>query len=396
MMSLKRIGIAAICVVGCAGSSGSSTPVGIADGTDTGTPLPDGGTDSSVSLDSSDPPAPVCLTNDDCGSDICNCLGVCVPPGPAGFPPCFEDKNCGSGHYCDVCAGVCRAMKELCEPCASRKECVDDGACVDFKTGGRYCLRACVADPGCPQPGYLCQSIAGIAVKQCVPLSGLCEKPVLCEADDECAYGEICTQGKCAAGCSSDAVCADGFVCASFRCVAACDDALNPCPGEQVCENGHCGLEGGCLEPSDCDEPETYCDLGDNTCKPGCLTDFDCKSSAKQCQGGVCIAVGCTANFWCAFGEVCDFASGKCVEAEGPHCESGCDPQSDSACGGKPNMCLSLQDKDGNAVGDFCFVACGPDPANPCPQGYGCQEIQDQNGTAQGNLCIRDCTVNPI
>ena len=336
-----------------------------------------------------------CETSDDCdGEQICDCIGRCVAPGIPEIESCAADINCGSDNYCDVCAGVCRKLKTLCEPCEDSKECDEGGACIDFQSGGRFCLRACVADPGCPQEGYRCNSVDGESQKQCTPLSGQCTKPALCADDSECEFGSICETGTCKPGCPDDDVCPDDFVCTAFRCVPACSDA-NPCPVGQECDDGHCKIEGGCLEPKDCPEPETYCDMGEFLCKPGCQADFDCKASGKECLAGKCEDKGCTGNFLCAFEQVCELASGQCVQAEGPYCEPGCDQQSETACGGAPNMCLGLQDKDGNELGDFCFVACGPDPKNPCPQGYACQEIEQQDGS-KSQLCFRDCSTKPF
>ena len=380
-------------------SSGAETTAGTgettggdtagATGNATGGDTADGGTTGQ--------PTPLCESHDDCdGQDICDCLGSCVAPGLPDLS-CTEDKNCGSGNYCDTCAGACREKVGICDACTDTngRECKDDGACVDFATGGRFCLRACVADVGCPQPGYTCKEVPGAEFKQCVPL-GDCAKAVLCEADSECDYGWVCgADGVCHPGCPSDDVCPDGQVCSVFHCVDQCPD--KPCPAGQECDDsGHCKIPGGCLEPKDCETPETYCDVTENMCKDGCLEDFDCKSSGKVCDGGKCIDAGCTANFFCAFGEVCNLASGACEPAPGPHCEMGCDPQAETSCGGAPpNACLSLQDKDGNALGDFCFVACETDPANRCPQGYQCQEVELGEGDVR-QLCFRDCTYDPL
>ncbi|HIN85748.1 MAG TPA: hypothetical protein EYN06_04635 [Myxococcales bacterium] len=283
----------------------------------------------------------------------------------------------------------------LCEACQSHDEC-EDGACIDFASGGRFCLRDCVADPGCPQPGFICQSIEGITFKQCTPLSGACAEPALCQADNDCEFGDICSQGECKQGCTGDGVCAEGKVCSAFHCKDKCSTD-NPCPDDQICtEEGKCKIEGGCLEAKECEAAETYCDLESHLCKPGCLQDFDCKASGKSCVDMKCVDKGCTANYVCAFEQVCNLESGQCEKAKGPHCEAGCDPQSESSCGGTPNKCVSLQDKDGNDKGNFCFVACGPDPANKCPQGYQCTPLQDQDGNVTAEICTRDCTVNPI
>ena len=59
---------------------------------------------------------------------------------------------------------------------------------------------------------------------------------------------------------------------------------------------------------------------------------------------------------------------GMCYDTEGPYCDT-CNPDDENPCGPEENKCIELQDKDGNAMGDFCAVACGTDPDNICPSG---------------------------
>ena len=299
-------------LIACGG--GESSPTSPSDDVPTSVP------DSTTPVDSA-VPIQGCSSDTDCDEQICDCFGRCVDPGVAGLT-CTEDVNCGSSYYCDTCAGVCRAQNLLCEPCNESNACADDGACVDFESGGRYCLRACVTDFGCPQPGYECKTVGGVSAKQCVPSTGSCEQPTECGSSSDCDYGERCVAGKCSPGCQDDAECGN-LVCSAFDCVEPCSDE-NPCPSGWLCEpTGHCKLEGGCVEPKDCLEPETYCDVATNQCAPGCLLDFDCKASAKECVNGKCVPKGCTANYFCAFEEICDLPTGDCVPAPGPHCEAG-------------------------------------------------------------------------
>ncbi|MFT7625569.1 MAG: hypothetical protein ACI9WU_004760 [Myxococcota bacterium] len=384
---------------GSSSTSGSTSAATSGDDTgattgDDGAATTDGGDTTGDTGGGTEPSAP-CASDADCDEgNTCDCIGRCVALGIEGITTCEKDINCGSGNYCDPCAEQCRPLKTLCEPCEADLECADGGLCLDFAAGGRFCLLACVADVGCPVGAYSCQQIPGKINKQCVPLSNECSKPEVCLNDTECPFGDICELGKCKAGCPSDEVCANGLVCTAFHCVEACSDA-NPCPDGQECDEGHCKIEGGCLEPKDCLEPETFCDPATNLCAPGCLADFDCKASGKECVEGSCQDKGCTGNFFCAFGEVCNFDDGLCEKAEGPYCEEGCDPQNAETSCGEGNMCFSLQDPETEEpLGDFCFVACGPDPNNACPQGYACQEIEVEGGVKL--LCFRDCTTIPL
>jgi len=149
------------------------------------------------------------------------------------------------------------------------------------------------------------------------------------------------------------------------------------------------------VDSADCEEPETYCDLTTSLCVAGCQLDADCKASAQECVNGSCQEKGCTGNFFCAFGQVCNQSSGECEEATGPYC-SACDPNNDTNCqtASPDNLCIGFQGEEGEELGEFCLVACGTDPANACPQGYACEEV-DLDGTLR-SLCVRNCPVPPV
>ena len=371
------------------GADGSAGPVGDAAGATPDTATPDGSADAAAA-------APGCQGPEDCAADeVCDCHAQCSPQGTTA---CVEDKNCGATatNYCDLCSGYCGIRKDVCEPCQKDYECKQQGsACLDLAAGGRFCGRACIADVGCPK-GFLCQAVPNVKEKQCVPQSGSCEQPGECGEDVDCAYPLICNQDLlvCAGGCPDDDACPNDLVCTGGHCVPPCDAATAPCKAGEECKDGHCKVPGGCVDASECPLAETYCDLGTHTCKPGCLTDFDCKQSAKECKDGACVEKGCPGNFYCAFEQVCSKDSGKCEDAVGPYCDA-CDQDAEDQCGGGNNLCIGFQDEDGNELGDFCLIECGPDADNPCPQGYACEELEVQEGDKR-KLCVRNCPVPPV
>lgn len=357
------------------------------------------------------PPSLECQSNAECpaAGEVCDCTGSCVS---GGFKECDEDKNCGGGNYCDPCVKGCFEKNTLCGECRSEHLCnpvtgeclptgnqcdVEGSLCMDFVTGGSYCGQACLSDAGCP-PGFTCEDLTeyGIEVNQCLPKTGNCSAVTECEKDMDCEFGYVCNTDKtCSLGCQHDTECPTGMVCSAFRCQQACDGVNNPCPEGQECDDtGHCKIPGGCIDAYDCLEPETYCDMDTHLCTPGCQHDIDCKSSAKICENEVCEAKGCTANYWCSFGQVCALDTGECVEPEEPFCEPGC--QEDAECGPEPSKCLNLQDEDGNDKGAFCFPKCYDDPENLCPQGYQCMELTDQDGASMGKVCARTCYETPV
>lgn len=333
------------------------------------------------------------------GGRLCDCDGNCVDD--PGTEECTEDRNCGPNRYCAPCLLRCMDQGDVCDPCSDHGQCRKNGTrCLLFSSGDSFCGRACEADPGCPA-GYSCQQVGEIPSKQCVPRSGSCEAPGLCQQNSDCPELHYCNTevGLCAQGCADDDECATGQVCSALRCQPPCDDDTNPCEGGMVCDEGHCRPEGDCFAPADCPLPETYCDLEQRLCLEGCQTDFDCKQSKKICQDGACVDKPCPGNYWCAFGQICDPQTGGCKAAEGPfcaECTSGGDQADMERQCGAGGLCLDFQDEDGNTEGSFCAPACGSDPANPCPKGYQCQEVTDQDGNPVGNVCARDCTYDPI
>ncbi|NUN15115.1 MAG: hypothetical protein HUU55_15915 [Myxococcales bacterium] len=341
-------------------------------------------------------PIPHCQSDSECADGLtCDCYQKCVPKGDL---ICAENKNCGSGAFCDTCTGYCKPLKMPCELCNDDVECQGTGSiCYDLASGGRVCGLACLSDIGCPA-GYACIDVAGVKSKQCVPKSGSCAQPGECTEDKQCPFPLVCndSQQVCAAGCPDDDSCAGDLVCQGGHCVQPCDDATNPCENGQQCNAGHCFVPGGCVSGLDCPDKETYCDPTSSKCVSGCLVDFDCKQTSKACVDGRCVDKPCPGNYYCAFGEVCSATTGKCEDAVGPYCAT-CDQQNDTVCKspGTQNLCVGFQNEDGVDVGDFCLVQCGPDFDNPCPQGYACKEIEVQEGDKR-NVCFRNCSVPPV
>jgi hypothetical protein len=298
-------------------------------------------------------------------------------------------------------------VRDVCAPCSADVQCklaVIDGqagsACLAYPTGS-FCGLACLGNAGCPQ-GYACESVAGIASKQCVPKTKSCAPGSgTCKVDSDCPYTLVCNPdyGVCVKGCSEDAMCVSGTVCSLGHCVPPCADdaACKALAAAAVCTAGRCKVPGGCLASEECEAKATYCDLASYTCKPGCKADADCKDFAQKCEAGQCVAKGCKKNWECPFGHVCEVSSGQCKAATGLYCAP-CDPndQEVKACGGKPNACFSMKDAKGDDKGAFCGITCSDDAGGPCPQGYQCQDIKDDKGASQGKLCIRPCYVQPI
>jgi len=368
----------------------------------------------------------------------CNCQGKCIPAA------CQDDDQCPSDRYCDPCTRTCEPKKRPCQACDRDAECRGDQArCLqEFEWQGspvRFPGKVCA--PWCPlasgicavedaaQGAFVCARIPGSDAGACIPSTMDCTQVTpACTRDEECPdpsrpkcwpdrrvcgcrdafscpFGQIChpVTHQCTGGCTEDAQCGQDKVCSAGLCREACrwtvDDRLVGCDDpppvegkEWDCDkNGHCFIPGMCFGPKDCPEPETHCDAGSRECRPGCLMDFDCKAGSKICDTvtGRCIDRPCTGNFECSCGQVCQ--AGACEVAQGRYCDPCDQQQGETACGSKEVLCIGLQDEEGKDRGSYCLPPCGPDPANPCPNGWTCEEITDTEGKSHGRKCFRWC-----
>lgn len=338
-----------------------------------------------------------CRDDGECAGagEVCDCRGQCVV---ATGKECTEDRNCGVPNWCNTCTGRCEAQVGVCEACTESRGCLDQGACLPYGSGGTYCGLGCVSDAGCPQ-GFSCLGVDGVGAKQCVARSGACEDLGLCAGDGECPVGQICseTTRTCAGGCSEDGQCQNGNVCVAARCVPPCGGD-GDCTAPATCQGGKCKIPGACEAAADCPTPATYCDKTTGQCAPGCLADADCKDAAKICQDKSCVDKGCKHNFECAFGKVCEKASGQCVPypAGEPYCaECNAEAEDNPSCP-SPNMCVRFQDENQQPLGDHCLVPCKDDPIDRCPSGWQCQKLEDPESGAEQFFCARMCYIEPV
>src|SRR5690606_36972513 len=139
--------------------------------------------------------------------------------------------------------------------------------------------------------------------------------------------------GRCVPGCTPGG-CPNNNVCERGECLPPCDMRGEACPMPAMCNpaTGLCEIEGACLASRDCPDPETYCDVTQNMCVSGCEVDNDCRDATKECVDNACVPRGCKGAYSCAFGQVCDVASGQCMDAQGPYCDM-CDPDAMGSCG---------------------------------------------------------------
>jgi hypothetical protein len=178
-----------------------------------------------------------------CGACYVNCgLGfanaaetTCATTGPT--PQC-EVVGCVPGF---VKLGAFQCIPEgasLCQSCVSDASCLgEDAACVALDDGS-FCAQACTAAADCPS-GFVCQTIAGVAAKQCVPATGSCT----CSAANA-GLARPCLQSWTPADPGQPAY---------------------TCSGQEICSASGWG---GCQLPSE------LCDAVDNDCDGGIDEDF--------------------------------------------------------------------------------------------------------------------------
>jgi hypothetical protein len=256
-------------------------------------------------------------------------------------------------------------------------------------------------------------------------------------------------------GCSSDLECPENTTCNESRgqCVCIDDAACNP---DEFCNvQGACQPLLECADNEDCrtpDNPAGICDVTsggcatlsatfqcvldsqcgfgsfceENRCVSGCRDDADC-ALGIPCIGGTCVTApgACSSNTSCAYGQICNLATNRCVDhrARSQLCAR-CDPTDffGSACPSNeclvdssiaPIPCTSDAQCSGGTCSDntteqqcdtdddcgagtcegaffgfpgFCVTKvckgyyCGAndcdDDSNPCPRGYQCYTLQ--------------------
>ena len=329
-----------------------------------------------------------------------------------------DDGNPCTDNGCDVAKG-CTATDNT-APCGGDDKCLSGGVCKAGKCGGT----AVVCDDSNPCTKDACNSSAGCTAS---PIGG-----VPCDDDSACTEGDLCADGKCAAGkaktcddanpCTDDS-CNPKVGCQTKNNTAGCDDG-NKCTGsdtqKDACGGGKCA--GGpfikCDDGNPCTDDACDSKLGcsavantqpctvGTACEQGACKDTKCVSTGqKACDDGNactkstcdatkgCIAEPLTDGSVCAKGDLC-VADSLCKAAK---CEAGakvsCDDKNACTddvcdlklgCGYFPNTAAC---DDGNkcTVGDKCAVVAG--------QGAKCQPgapLDPKTACDDKNACTSD------
>ena len=250
-----------------------------------------------------------CETTDDCDYRMERCNnGACVYTGyvcetsedcPAGQPLC-ENGYCIEDYRCNIsdeCPGDELCIEGRCSP---PPECTSSAGCPEVDVETCVVGDACDDDTPCPGGGECRNGVCffctpGKADTQC--LQGQCTDKTLCNGDEDCFGGQICTNGSCDNGtrCLSFTDCDEREICKGGVCV---EDTTcfqdSDCAGGQYCLGGNCADAGdGSWSPEygeACEDCGHSCDPTSFTCRPhrcGATPD-DCELPGGECKNGIC------------------------------------------------------------------------------------------------------------
>lgn len=328
-----------------------------------------------------------CDDGDECnGFESCDeATGECLP----GTPLCDDSDPC-TVDICDAVQGFCDVDPVDCSdgnPCTDDACDSDTGECVYVDadcSDGDLCTEDWCAPPagGCFWDAVACDDGDPCTDDLCEPDTGCVFTPKACEDDIACTADACGEDGACEH--TPDAsLCDDGVACTDDSCLggqgclfapnaSACDDG-DLCTGD-TCD----GVVGCTYDPLSCDD--------------GLLCTVDgCESATGQC---VYTAVVCDNQNACDGLEVCDPASGQCVDGAPVTCPDddacdgvdSCDPDSGACVTGPPVDCYAeTPDWDGCDGVKVCAADGSCDTvavdASPCPTA---PDACDQSGGVDG------------
>jgi len=152
-----------------------------------------------------------CAAGEVCASGVCE-VG-CGGPGRQMSGCCMSDADCATGEAC---------VANLCEPaptgCAADADCPTGEVC---EPEGPSCGPAMTCVAGCRGDAECSSGVCNQPACLTCPCPGYCDiAPGGCSSNADCAAGQLCAGGSCAAVCNVDADCATVEICLNGICTA--------------------------------------------------------------------------------------------------------------------------------------------------------------------------------
>ncbi len=306
--------------------------------------------------------------------------------------PCASDcgsgtETCVSGAWsgCDAptpAAETCNGLDDDCDGLVDEGDPGGGAACLPNPDGTYRLLDGPPPDDACSAGTVTCSA----GELRCIGARG--GRPEVCNCEDDDCDGLVDEGG--------DALCGEG-ACVDCRCLTPCGEGEFDCPPGTRCDTSLArpdeGVRGYCMpgrcEGVDCPEGEV-CDPATGTCVDRC-DEVNCPEG-MVCRLGRCLEDNCY-GLGCQSGERC--RRGRCEPdpcasvdcAEGTFCREGrCERPCETACP------VDARCEDGACVPLGCSGGCGEDAS--CVEGdcipNRCDPACGPGRRCQGSMCVDD------
>ena len=335
---------------------------------------------------SSGPVGSLCLSNDDCLTNLC-LEGLCTTP-------CVNSTECP-----ETLTYLCTAPEPLWpQLCVGPRICQRDGDCGDRER--------CAFTESAETLFPTCQAETSTGLEPGAP----------CSFDDNC-ISNLCLRGRCASPCAAQSDCPEPLLCdiaevefstsLSSR-VRACVLAGEPCEGDDQCSDSRCVAERlddeivwTCQAPRGTNSPPDSCSI-DSDCVHNLCASEQCQARCNEIddcditRGLICDALDnndsfkvcrrprpCQDTSECDSGEIC-FA----IERGASEIDFGCRQPNEASPTGTPctgsndcsaNLCLEFW------LGDVCSEPC--QTADSCQPGDRCTAFPLRGDAAVHLVC---------